>query len=164
LVAPDVSAEISRLNTVFREDLLRLGYLAASADVFKGSIEWETVDAEQRDTDVIISIPEEFPFRYPRVAPAECPGPTWHLDGDGAMCLWTRGEETSDLPWSDARTLIARAAQWLQKCANGWLDEPPDLDLERYLLSEPGLFVYQTQEVAVGRALRLERHAPGQRG
>ncbi len=109
--------------------------------------------------DPSLTIPDSFPFGIPKVFPVSIPGPGWHLDPDGAMCLWRTGEETADLPWANPSTLVMRASAWLSACAQSWEGEPVDLDLERYLPSTPGLLLYEEEvlETAVGSGVRLRR-------
>jgi hypothetical protein len=149
----------SHERTAFLEQLLALGFEHVSDATFRGRIKWQDPDGSTQTTEVIITVKDDFPYRYPRVRPVEVPGPSWHLDTDHAMCLYSSGEETADLPWTDASTVIRRAAAWLESCAVGWKDQPVDMDLERYLPSVPGLFLYSTAEIdqAIGKGVRLRR-------
>jgi hypothetical protein len=158
----DLAALSSRARAIFQEQLLALGFTHVNPNTFSGEVAWRDVDGQVRSTRVDIEVTDDFPYRCPRVRPATTPGPAWHLDRDKAMCLYTSGEEAADLPWRDPSTLLARVAAWLQSCANEWKDEPADLDLERYLRTTTGLFLYENATIAaaIGKGVRLRRKRP----
>jgi hypothetical protein len=139
----------------FVEDLLRLGFKASSPDALRGVVDWGEEGTENA-TEVRIEIGPAFPFVPPRVRPIAFESEkSWHLDADGGMCLWDRSQASSDLPWGDASRLVARASEWLQESEKGWPNDEPDLDLERYLQKEVGMFLYDDDllATALGEAI-----------
>ncbi len=105
--------------------------------------------ARRRVTVVDVVVPEDYPFRGPRIQPgnrvwAEVatgrafgeeyyePGRGWHREADLALCLFDDADHTR-LPWADGTALLQQATAWLAADAAGWPHDAPALDLERYL-------------------------------
>jgi len=82
--------------------------------------------------EVEVSIPEGFPFVPPKVRPTPADGNrSWHLERDNSLCLWSAESEPSH-PWLDPEVVLERIRKWFIEDAGGWVNDLPDLDLERY--------------------------------
>lgn len=139
---------VAATRSRFVEDLLRRRFKVVSLDFFKGPVEWGA-EGNEKSIEVEIEVGSAFPFVPPRIRPINFePKASWHLDADGGMCLWDRSEANSDLPWANVSRLLARASEWLHESDMGWPNDEPDLDLERYLTSDPGMFLYEDDLVA----------------
>lgn len=140
-----IAEAVSEARSSFAEGLLGLGFSAETPTRFVGEVDWQSVSTSG-STTVQVLLTEAFPFSPPLVHAVDFDAEiSWHLNADGGMCLWDQSQSNSDLPWANAQKLIARAAAWLVAAADGWPDDPPDLDLERYLMPESGLLVYDDQ-------------------
>ncbi len=93
-------------------------------------------------TDVRIEITDAFPYQPPRVVPlGGAGGVSWHRDRDGNLCLWDSAIAAPGA-WATADSVVARIEEWFDHAANGWPDNEPDLDLQRYWPTELGLVIY----------------------
>lgn len=121
---------------------------------WRGALTFATDEHDRtigRTTVVDVVIPDDYPFRCPRVHPGDRqwaqdatgwtfgeeyyePGRGWHRDADLAMCLFDESDATT-LPWVDGTALVEQATAWLVADAAGWADDAPALDLDRYLTS-----------------------------
>lgn len=118
------------------------------------------IDINGESMEHEITLTDDFPITKPRVSiPNGEGGISWHRDPDGALCLWS-DDDASDLPWSNADTMINRISEWhTNDCAN-WPDDPPDLDLERYWASGPIsiLVVHPDLEPLTDKTCRARKH------
>lgn len=121
----------------------RESYLEALAetgfDVHSSTEAWIEIeiDGYGRPVPLEVTIPGGFPFVPPKVRPLDGPADTsWHREPTGHLCLYTN-VDAGDLPWTDPNVLIDRVRQWFRRDAEGWHDEPPDLDLARYWPAHP---------------------------
>lgn len=135
----DWEAARAQERDAFLEDLAHRGFSVASADRADGSI----AGPDGAPIDITLQIPDAFPYKPPRVlATWGDGGMSWHREpADGALCLYTE-EDFTTLPWRDAGTFLARVEAWFEKDAGGWVDDPPDLDLERYWTTVKDLILY----------------------
>lgn len=105
---------------------------------------------------VTVRLSERFPFSPPSVHPvAEFPR-SWHRELDGAMCLYpVTGREA--LSWLDADAFIELIGRWFEQTLQGWPDDAPDLDLNRYFYAadDDRLVLYDDLAPLVGRYIRL---------
>lgn len=111
----------------FEEGLIRAGFTESKEG-------WTGVaGAPGNPTIVLISLPERFPFRPPKVAPvAEDAVPwSWHRELDGTLCLIAE-DDHEGLWWVEAPAFLEHVSGWLAQAAAGWPDDRPDLDLDRY--------------------------------
>lgn len=93
-------------------------------------------------TDFCIEITDEYPYEPPRVVPlGGAGGVSWHRDRDGNLCLWDAAT-AAPAEWATADAVVARIEAWFHHAANGWPDDEPDLDLQRYWTTELGLVIY----------------------
>lgn len=97
-----------------------------------------------KKVEVVVTVPEGFPFVPPRVVPKVSDGScSWHRSHDNSLCLWSAESEPSQ-PWLDPEVVLERIRNWFLEDAGGWVNDPPDLDLERYWepLGDEVLFLY----------------------
>ena len=109
-----------------------------------------------------VALPEEWPYRPTRVWPIDLNQPlSWHQESDGALCLFPAG--SPGLPWADVDRLLERTTEWFARSEAGWLDDEPDLDLERYFnASEPSaLLIYNDIDALTGKLLRIAKGRAG---
>lgn len=81
---------------------------------------------------VEISFEGSYPFRPPTVRPiGDERAPGWHQNRDRSMCLYDNTLPTW-APWFTRGDLLTRIATWCRNREEGWPDDQPDLDLQRY--------------------------------
>lgn len=115
------------------------------------------VDVDDRLVPVDVVIPDAFPYAPPTVRAIDGTGGlSWHANPDGTLCLWAT-EESSDLPWLHADQVIERVRAWFRSERAGWIDDTPDLDLERYWEPSSGFVVYPDLDALLGQSARAER-------
>jgi molybdopterin/thiamine biosynthesis adenylyltransferase len=149
---------------------------------WRGTLTFTTdgdTDARRRATVVDVVVPEDYPFRAPRIHPgnrvwAEVatgrtfgdeyyePGRGWHREADLALCLFDDADHTL-LPWADGAALLQQATAWLAADAAGWPDDAPALDLERYLeaADEQRVLLYGALNGLDGAVLRCHARRNG---
>lgn len=143
-------------NRRARDELLE-GLAKAGFDVKTSSRAVGFIESGDREVPVDLELLESFPYSPPKVRPIDGTGGlSWHADPDGYMCLWAE-EESGDLPWQTADQVIDRCKEWFKNASEGWPDDAPDLDLERYWPQKAGLVIYDDLDRLVGQIVRLER-------
>lgn len=125
----------------FEEELLRAGF-AVHSDGCHGAISRST-----GDINIIVTLPSTFPFKPPRVVPSDLDAVpwSWHRELDGALCLVAE-DDHEDLWWTDVSAFLAHVASWFESSDGGWLNDRPDLDLDRYFEPSDGdsaLYLYK---------------------
>lgn len=141
----------------FLEDLAQAGFAVRSSEKAEGDI-----DNHGRPVPVDITIPAGFPYEPPKVRPIDGTGGlSWHANLDGSLCLWALAE-TGSLPWRTANQVVQRVREWLDRDADGWKGDTPDLDLERYWPAKSGWSCIRTSTVSSARS-RVSR-GPARRG
>jgi hypothetical protein len=136
----------------FLEDLAATGFAVRTSSKAEGEI-----DFNGRPVPVDILIPDGFPYEPPKVRPIDGTGGlTWHAERDGTLCLWARSESGS-LPWCTATQVVERVQRWFARDAEGWKDDTPDLDLERYWKQSLELVVYPDLDALIGHVNRVTR-------
>ena len=111
----------------FEEVLIRAGFVEQRGH-------WDgTITHGAASTRVSLTLLPGFPFIAPRVKPAaDDPVPwSWHRELDGALCLVAENDHR-DLWWADADAFLSHVQAWFENSDAGWVDDRPDLDLERY--------------------------------
>lgn len=111
----------------FEEGLIRSGYVETGAG-------WQGPITHRGGTaSIIITLPSRFPFRPPRVTPAEPDDVpwSWHRELDGALCLVAE-DDHEGLWWTETDAFLEHVESWFEKANLGWPDDRPDLDLDRY--------------------------------
>lgn len=107
--------------------------------------------------DMIISVPDSFPYGCPKARPLDGSGGlSWHRERSGHLCLYT-DDDAALLPWKDPKAFLERIREWFRRDAAGWEGDPIDLDLERYWPRKLGLVVYERDDLTPGAVLRLVR-------
>ncbi|QTE31536.1 ThiF family adenylyltransferase [Pengzhenrongella sicca] len=123
----------------FEEALIRVGFVAQHNH-------WNgTIAHGETCTKIALTLPPGFPFVPPRVKPAvDDPVPwSWHRELDGALCLVAE-DDHHDLWWANTSVFLAHVQAWFENSDAGWVDDRPDLDLERYFRpsTDPRLYLY----------------------
>ncbi len=150
--------QIERARGQFLERFAALGFTVRSSTRIYGEIQ---VPGYDLPIPVEIVVPNGFPFEKPKVKPTDgSGGASWHRERDHSLCLWA-DEETGDLPWVDPGHVVQRTREWFEKDLQGWPDDPPDLDLERYWPRGEGLVIYEDISVFVGNEVVLHREGHG---
>lgn len=89
------------------------------------------VGEDSASVRVQIVLPYGFPFAPPIVSPPADFPRSWHRELNGAMCLYP-ADGRENLPWLDVDDFIETVARWTTESVNGWTNDFPDLDLDRY--------------------------------
>jgi hypothetical protein len=136
----------------FEEGLLRAGF-RTHGDGWAGCI-----TGRDGPVEVIVTLSPAFPFKPPRVIPADpdrLPW-SWHREIDGALCLVAE-DDHEDLWWSDASEFVAHIAAWVAASDGGWANDRPDLDLERYFegAEDRSLYLYDELSSQIGSFVRF---------
>lgn len=156
----DWRAAVARVRGEFEEALLRSGFrMRESNNRLVGRVS-TTLDGITIDHPVEIVLPPAFPYRPPKVLDTAGSGSgSWHQEMDGSLCLYAQDDDC--IPWLDAARLLRRIEEWFHHDRQGWIGDPPDLDLQRYFFTEPGLILYENVSTLVGSPIRLERKNEG---
>lgn len=130
--------ELEATRFRFVEALEQRGLVAADETTLSGDV--TTGSGSQ---PVRVCLPDNFPYRPPRVHPDDEFPRSWHRERDGAMCLYGEGSE-EELPWLDPDDFLAMVARWFDESEEGWPGDLPVLDLDRYFPSsnDPHLVLY----------------------
>lgn len=145
-------AAAAAIREEFLESLASANFTVRSSSNAEGNIV-----CGGRSVPVDITIPEDFPYAPPKVRPIDGSGGfSWHANFDGSLCLWAL-EETGDLPWRTVESIVQRVREWFANNAAGWLDDTPDLDMERYWLQTPGLVLHPDLDGIIGKVCRISR-------
>jgi len=154
----DWEVQIARARGELLEKFARLGFTVRTFSVIWGEV---AVDGHDLPVPMDITLPPGYPYEKPRVRPTDGSGSTsWHRERDGALCLWS-DEDAVELPWLDAQQVIERIRDWYHRDSLGWPDDPPDLDLERYWPSMPGLLLHDDLDGFVGHRVHVTRQGYG---
>lgn len=107
--------------------------------------------------DIVISVPENFPYGCPTVKPIDGTGGfSWHRERMGNLCLYT-DDDAAVLPWKNPEAFLERIREWYRRDAAGWPGDPADLDLERYWPRRAGLVIYDRDDLVPSAVLRVIR-------
>lgn len=105
-------------------------------------------DGRTIEDHIEVTIGPDFPYVRPQVRSLFAgTGSSWHREPSGGLCLWPYDNSVADLPWKDPDALITRIEKWLQNSADGWNDDMPILDLERYVGVTSEQFLISSSEV-----------------
>ena len=139
-----------------REGLVGLGF-CDDGERLRGPVPWSGPGTGRVQARVEISFGPGFPFSPPRVVVLDPGAPlqaTFHVEADGALCLWDDAWPVDQTPWTNAGRLVDRIADWLASAAAGWPGDE-SCDLERYLAHDPGTFVlYDATNLVLDAAVR----------
>ncbi|MFF2205529.1 ThiF family adenylyltransferase [Streptomyces sp. NPDC058145] len=136
----------------FEEGLIRAGFREVEAG-------WQgPVQHAAGTTRVVIVLPPRFPFRPPRVAPVDHDAVpwSWHRELDGTLCL-VADDDHDGLWWTDAPAFLEHVTAWFEHADNGWTDDRPDLDLDRYFQpsADRRLYLYDDLGQYLNRSVRF---------
>jgi len=135
----DFSGFVAYARQHFEEGLIRAGFVERDSG-------WCGVIAHPAGrTEVVVALLSSFPFAPPRVVPVEpekVPW-SWHRELDGALCL-VADDDHQDLWWMDAAAFVEHITAWFERSDAGWVDDRPDLDLDRYFepATDKRLYLY----------------------
>ena len=95
MINAELEERLAYYRQHFEEGLLRLGFRGEQDSGWVGAIE-----RSGATTAVRISMPGNFPFSQPRVAPLEADAVpwSWHRERDGSLCL-VSDDDHDDLWW-----------------------------------------------------------------
>ncbi|RSD10311.1 ThiF family adenylyltransferase [Amycolatopsis eburnea] len=147
----------------WREQFPPLGF-ADDGERLWGPVRWSKPASEGQQSAefaarVVITPSRTFPFAPPQVIILDPGFPlevTFHINADGSLCLWEDEWPVDEAPWWDARILVDRISDWLQKTASGWPDDD-SCDLERYLGQEQDddrMVLYDATRLVSGQAVQ----------
>jgi len=127
-------------------------------------------------TAIEVRIPSDYPFAQPKVRPLtkaaaetwlneEVPAYheasyTWHCEPGGYLCLFDQEDHTR-LPWANADALLEQVRAWLREDRAGWPNDPPALDLERYLDPTGEVVLYDDLRPVNSNVVYLQRTRSG---
>lgn len=152
---------ISRAREDFIEGIVRSGFLLDDdGKTIKGLLELPE-EAGEGSQPLIIQLPDEFPFKAPKVRPNDgCMRTSWHCEPDGWLCLYSESD-TLDLPWSNPSAFLRRVVEWFVKDNQGWADDAPDLDLDRYFHRAGLPLIYENLDNLIGKPIRAKLNKEG---
>ncbi len=109
--------------------------------------------------EFFVTLPSRFPFKPARISPVEADAVpwSWHRERDGSLCL-VADDDHDNLWWIEAEAFLDQARAWLENSIAGWIDDRPDLDLDRYFesSSDGRLYLFGDLEPLSGRLVRFE--------
>lgn len=154
----DFSDFVAYSKQHFEEGLIRGGFVERDG-------RWiGSVDHSGGSTEVIISLPSRFPFKPPRVVPADNDQVawSWHREIDGALCL-VADDDHHDLWWTEASAFLEHIMAWFEGSDAGWVDDRHDLDLDRYFepAEDKRLYLYGDLDEYRNELVRFARAPNG---
>jgi hypothetical protein len=153
--AEALDEDLTYLRNHFGEVLLRAGFRSNGHHCWVGPVEHST-----GSTEVVIALPARFPYSPPRVEPVDGDAVpwSWHRERSGALCLVAE-DDRADLWWADADVFLAHVGRWFYAAASGWVNDRPDMDLDRYFkLSEQDdhIYLYPELEPYLDKPVRFQ--------
>lgn len=127
----------------FEEGLIRSGFVETETG-------WRGPITHSNDmTQVLITLPVQFPFYPPKVVPVDDDAVpwSWHRDLNGALCLVAE-DDHEGLWWTDAPAFLEHVTAWFEQADNGWPGDRPDLDLDRYFHPSEDARLYLYDDLA----------------
>jgi hypothetical protein len=103
----DYSEFVAHSKQHFEEGLIRAGFLERDNG-------WTgTITHPNGPTDVVVTLPSQFPFKPARVTPADSEAVpwSWHRELDGPLCL-IADDDHQDLWWADAPAFLDHVTAW----------------------------------------------------
>jgi len=137
-----VSHSLAAATDRWREEMVALGF-SDDGEQLRGSVRWVGSGGGPATARVGITPTPAFPFAPPQVLILDAGArlePTFHVDENGAPCLWEDEWPVDEAPWRNPHELLARIADWMEQTAAGWPDDD-SCDLERYLEQDPTALV-----------------------
>src|SRR5260370_21181143 len=136
----------------WREMLVLAGF-SDDGEQLRGPVPWQHPDRGAVTAVAQITPRDTFPFAPPHVVIPDPGAPvefTFHIEPDGALCLWENDWAVDHAPWRDPHELLGRIAGWLEKTAAGSPDDD-ECDLQRHLAHDPDtLILYDSAGLSPG--------------
>ncbi|MCF8785232.1 ThiF family adenylyltransferase [Rhodococcus ruber] len=139
----DYLAALVEERDSYRDAFVRHGF-SDDGKTLQGSVPWVDENGSSRNAQVVLAIPDAFPFAPPLVSIIDAGEgfvPTFHIERSGQLCLWTNDLPVHDAPWRDPVQCIEKISGWFTATARGWPGDE-DADLERYLLAADEFVLY----------------------
>jgi len=123
----DFDDAVAHAKLHFEEGLIRAGFRE------DGAAWCGPVRRGDGTVEVGVSIGRGFPFEPPKVNPKdpEAAPWSWHRELDGGLCLIAE-DDHDELWWREPAAFLEHVGAWLADADEGWPNDRPDLDLERY--------------------------------
>ena len=156
------SEQIDAERDRFVDELVSRGFRLVSAEPNRKLVGELSYPPNGDQTTVEITLPDRWPYRPTKVRPTEWQGPlSWHQESDGSLCLFPTS--APGLPWKDPDRLLQAVARWFAEATDGWTNDEPNLDLERYFESstEDQFLVYTDLRSLLGRQIKVARIGQG---
>jgi len=145
---PEITAE----RTMFREQLVAAGF-SDDGTLLYGPVRWQHATGQWLSTRITVELGDAFPYCPPtvmldarRASPTD-PVPTFHVETNGALCLFDRDVPVEGACWRSVPDLLTWIGGWLRRSADCWPGDT-DTDLERYLESNGRFVVYDGDDLA----------------
>jgi ThiF family len=145
---PEITAE----RVMFREQLAAAGF-SDDGTILYGFVRWHDATGRELTTRITVEPGEAFPYGPPtvkldaRYASPTDPVPTFHIETNGALCLFDRDVPVDGACWRSVPDLLTWIGGWLRHTADGWPGDT-DTDLERYLECNNRFVVYDGDDLA----------------
>lgn len=131
---PEGFSALASVSSQFRNALIQRGF-SDDGVCLRGPVLWHDAHGAVRSSRVEIHPNSRFPFAPPDIKLLEAEPdvtPTFHIERNENLCLWTSDIPVDNAPWRDPDQLLEKISSWIEQTAAGWPDDD-DADLERYL-------------------------------
>lgn len=127
----------------FEEGLIR-GRFVETETGWRGAIRHSS-----GTTEVLITLPAQFPFHPPTVVPVDDDTVdwSWHRELSGALCL-VADDDHDGLWWTETAAFLEHVTAWFEQSRTGWPEDRPDLDLDRYFHQSDDTRLYLYDDLA----------------
>lgn len=153
MTSAGVDEIIAHARQHFEEGLISAGF-ADREGLWRGN-----VPRGASVVEIIVALPEKFPYAPPRVWPAsEDSAPwSWHRERGGALCIVAE-DDHEDLWWTEVSNVLRQVEAWFREADSGWPNDRLDLDMDRYF--EPGddarIYIYGEFDGLRNSTVRIE--------
>jgi len=154
-------ASIELARNGFKAQLLKEGF-SDDGETLQGYIYWGRGKKRSKAT-ISVEITAAFPFAPPKVSILESDiHPTFHIEKEGNLCLWTTDEPVDNAPWLEVKAFLEKVKGWFIQTTEAWPGDE-DADLERYLPSadDDDLILYDIEALATNMFYRTNSNKPG---
>lgn len=149
--------------SAFRSGLIRCGFTDDGTSL-RGDVTWHDEQNVPQSVQIEIQLNALFPFAAPDVRLVDSDPdftPTFHIERDGKLCLWTNNVAVDGAAWRDVGQFLEKVSGWCSQTAARWPDDD-DADLERYLEYNTDCFVlYDDSQLQPGPYYRTANEGRG---